>query len=593
MDANSLRKELRELQAELATLPMGYISRKKINGNVKYYLQWTEAGKKKSKYIDEAIVDDLNAQIEHRREIQLRIKTIQALLPKEHKKKNTVSFRTNVMVGDSLRAFAEVVAKYKKRYCISMLTDYLYNDVADKVFILFGLRRTGKTTLMRQAIGAMNDSDFQKTAFLQISSKNTLADVNADMKQLRSDGYRYVFVDEATLMEDFVEGAALFSDIFASTGMKIVLSGTDSLGFLFSEDTQLFDRCILLHTTFIPYREFEDVLGIHGIDEYIRYGGTMSLGGVHYNENSPFATKQKTDSYVDSAIAQNIQHSLECYRQAGHFRALRELYDRDELTNAINRVIEDYNHSFSLEVLTREFISHDLGQSAANLRRDRNNPTDILDRIDKEAFTRRLKELLEIKNKSEQTVSITNAHRMQIKEYLDLLDLTMDIPIQSLPVSEIEYRTVFTQPGIRYSQAEALVKSLMADKIFATLSAEDRACVVERILDEIKGRMLEDIVLLETTLAKKKQSVFKLEFAVGEFDMVIADEKNATCEIFEVKHSTVQTPEQYKNLVDAEKCKATAFRYGNITRRVVLYRGVSSMAGDIEYINVEEFLRSL
>lgn len=68
-------------------------------------------------------------------------------------------------------------------------------------------------------------------------------------------------------MEDFIEGAALFSDVFAASGMKIVLSGTDSLGFLFTEDEQLYDRCILLHTTWIPYREFEAVLGISGIDE--------------------------------------------------------------------------------------------------------------------------------------------------------------------------------------------------------------------------------------------------------------------------------------------------------------------------------------
>ena len=101
-----------------------------------------------------------------------------------------------------------------------------------------------------------------------------------------------------TLLDDFIEGAALFSDIFAASGMRIVLSGTDSLGFLFTEDEQLYDRCILLHTTFIPYREFESVLGIHGIDEYIRYGGTMSLGGVHYNESSTFASKERADEYV-------------------------------------------------------------------------------------------------------------------------------------------------------------------------------------------------------------------------------------------------------------------------------------------------------
>ena len=94
-----------------------------------------------------------------------------------------------------------------------------------------------------------------------------MAEINADLKKLESAGYKYIFIDEVTLMKDFIEGAALFSDIFAASGMKVVLSGTDSLGFLFSEDEQLFDRCIMLHTTFIPYREFERVLGIGGIDE--------------------------------------------------------------------------------------------------------------------------------------------------------------------------------------------------------------------------------------------------------------------------------------------------------------------------------------
>lgn len=50
---------------------------------------------------------------------------------------------------------------------------------------------------------------------------------------------------------------------------------------------------IMLHTTFISYREFENVLGIKGIDEFIRYGGTMSMGGINYNEKSSFATKKK------------------------------------------------------------------------------------------------------------------------------------------------------------------------------------------------------------------------------------------------------------------------------------------------------------
>jgi hypothetical protein len=58
----------------------------------------------------------------------------------------------------------------------------------------------------------------------------------------------------------------------------------------------------------------------------------MSLGGVHYNETSTFASKKSADEYVDSAIARNIQHSLECYDNQGHFRHLAELYEQGELT---------------------------------------------------------------------------------------------------------------------------------------------------------------------------------------------------------------------------------------------------------------------
>lgn len=40
--------------------------------------------------------------------------------------------------------------------------------------------------------------------------------------------------------------------------------------------------------------------------------------------------------------------------------------------------------------------------------------------------------------------------------------------------------------------------------------------IQERILNEIKGRMLEDIVLLETKMANPKKQVVVLQFPVGE-----------------------------------------------------------------------------
>lgn len=593
MEPSELQNRLTELKRQIEMLPAGSITKKTVNGKVYFYHRWTEEKKRREKYLPAEEVDSFREKIERRKALEKELKALQKQqLAQVRPAKPAYSFRTNVRTGESLRAFSASVRRYRRRECFQHLHDYIYGEPQDRVLILYGLRRTGKTTMIRQIFAEMSDAELEKAAFIQITAKDTLADVNRDLRMLENLGFCYVFLDEVTLMEDFIEGAALFSDVFAACGMKIVLSGTDSLGFLFTEDEQLYDRCILLHTTFIPYREFERVLGIHGIDEYIRYGGTMSLGGVHYNETSTFASKKSADEYVDTAIARNIQHSLRCYQYEGHFRNLRDLYDRDELTSAINRVVEDMNHRFTLEVLTRDFKSHDLGISAQNLRRDRENPTDILDRIDLPAVTESLRQLLEIRNRAEQTAQLDDVHAAEIKAYLELLDLTQSIGVRSLPDAGRESeRTVITQPGLRYAQADALIRSLLLDETFSALSLPERTAVQARILSEIRGRMLEDIVLLETRMANPGKQVFVLQFPVGEFDMVVFDPDAGCCQIFEIKHSTEAVPQQYRHLIDAEKCAQTEHRYGTITEKTVLYRGEDRMIGEIRYRNVEEYLR--
>lgn len=596
MHENDILLKIRDLEKQIFDLPIGTLSIKTINGNRYYYHRWYENKRRKEKYIPIEEVPALQEQIQHRKLLEDELKILKKKLSPQRSsvKKSAYEFITNVLVGESLRNYSKSVQNYQKRECYQRLFDYVYSNTTDKVFILYGLRRTGKTTLIRQILLNMNDVDLAKTAFIQITAQDSLADLNKDLKYLEENNYHYVFLDEVTLMDDFIEGAALFSDVFAACGMKIVLSGTDSLGFMFTEDEQLYDRCITLHTTFIPYREFERVIGIHGIDEYIRYGGTMSLGGVNYNETSPFANEKSANEYVDTAIARNIQHSLRCYQYEAHFRNLRELYDKNELTSAINRVVEDMNHRFTLEVLKRDFHSNDLGISASNLRRDRLNPTNILDQVNVVKITNRMRTLLEIRNQSEQTVKLDDIHTTEIQEYLNLLDLTQEIDVISLAsLNRKETRTVIAQPGLRYAQADALIKSLLLDEKFSDLSLAERNYVTERILNEIKGRMMEDIVLLETKLANPKKQVFVLQFAIGEFDMVLFDPETSSCKIFEIKHSDQIIEQQYRHLIDEKKCSDTEHRYGAITDKYVLYRGETQNIGEIQYKNVEEYLNNL
>lgn len=568
MSQEELMNAIAEIEREIAILPEGSITKKKIRDKEYYYHRITRNGKRVEKYIDFKDVAELKDRIDRRKKLEKDLKELkkQMIPEKATTKEEHLEFKTTVRTGSRLRAQIAVTKKYKKRECIRELRDYVFGSQTDKVFVIYGLRRTGKTTMIRQILTELPETEFRKAAFIQVRSRDTLEDIDEDLRLLETKGFKYVFIDEVTLMEDFIEGAALFSDIYASSGMKIVLSGTDSLGFAFSKEEQLYDRCIMMHTTFIPYREFEEVLGIKGIDEYIRYGGTMSLSGVNYNEDAIFASARSAEEYIDTAIAKNIQHSLKMYEYGGHFRSLLDLYEKGELTNVINRVVENINHSFTRSVVERTFKSHDIAVTASNLLRDR----------------------------EEQSIQIEDYHMAQIEEYLTLLDLIMKIDLESLPeVNRKESVTVITQPGMRYAQANAIVSNLLLDAKFSELSLVERQRILDRLLSEIRGRMMEDIVLLETKIAHPEKKVFKLQFAVGEFDMVVFDPKELNCKIYEVKYSKEQVPKQSRHLKDEEKCAMTSHRYGEITGKYVIYRGESGSLEGIQYLNVEEYLKSL
>ena len=590
MSKDEIDENIEELEERKENLAKGSISRKRIGGEDYFYHRTRENGKVKEKYIRFKELDALRAEIEERHRIEKKIKEM-----KLTEKEERPTFLTDIVISDALIDISSSVAGWKKRSIFKSLETYIYSSLSDRVFILYGLRRTGKTTMIRQLIHEMNKEDRDATAYIRINRSTTLKDVYKDMKKLQSMHYRYVFIDEVTLLEDFIEGAAVFSDIFASSRMKIVLSGTDSLGFMLSADDELYDRTVTLHTTFIPYQEFVNVLSINSIDEYIRYGGTMCVGGSLYNSiSSPFKDESTTDRYINLSIAGNIQSSLAFYKDGGHFRALYPLYEKDELSNVIERVVEDINHRFTVETITRPFKSSDLSISARNLRKDRVSPLDILDYLDTGAITRKLMELLSIKNKEEQMVDIDSAVVSEIEEYLVNLDLIYYVDVVSLGEKRSKSRRVLiSQPGLRYAQAEALIESIIDNESFNQIPAEKKAMITDRILSEIKGRMLEDIILLETKLSYQEKEVFVVHFSEGEFDMVIFDPKKINCDLFEIKHSREAVPEQYKHITDERKCALTTHFYGEITSRNVIYRGESKSVGNIRYVNVEEYLLSL
>lgn len=172
------------------------------------------------------------------------------------------------MIGKAIESILSHRIVYRSKYpeeTEDTISEIRNNDFREKTLktlnqlygsenacLIYGLRRTGKTTMLMQAISELPKD---KTAYIKIMTTDSMANLNHDLKLLSGLGYQYVFIDEVTLLKDFIDGASLFSDVYAMFGMKIVLSGTDSLGFAISADEELYDRAVTIHTTFIPFRE--------------------------------------------------------------------------------------------------------------------------------------------------------------------------------------------------------------------------------------------------------------------------------------------------------------------------------------------------
>lgn len=575
---------LATIKEEIESLPSGSLSRKPVNGHLYWYHRWYENGKLKEKYVPESDVDDLRKRIQRRKDLKETLQTLEEVWVLRDPKPIGMP---SIKKGRELEDFISDIPDFKTRSMLKKIEDYLNGPNISRVLILYGLRRTGKTTMMKQAISRMGAEQRAMTAYVYIDRTTQFEVLGNELEKLAKEGIKYFFLDEISRLDGLITNGSWFSDVLASGNRRVVMSGKDSLSFYFAEGDELYDRTMKLHTTWIPYTEFSRLVGVSSIDDYLRSGGILSP--------KAFSGAEETRAYVLTSIADNIQHSLENYNFGGMFDSLKKLYENDELRNAIERLVEDMNHQFTIEVITRDFISHDLGISARNLRFDKNSPNTILTEIDKDKVTNALMERLSILNSEEQNVKIDKHSLVQLKKYMEILDLIFLSTSINAVSGERSARIIISQPGLRYNQCMALLESLKEDPQIALLGEEETKTLFSRIESEILGRMMEDVVILETAKARQDRmtKVFTLNFLNGEYDMVVYDQKESSCEIYEIKHSDKADPSQYRDLVDETMLERTRFLYGEISSRHVIYRGESCEIDGIGYLNVEEYLKSL
>lgn len=500
-----------------------------------------------------------------------------------------------VYQGTELENYVNGICKdYKERTLLEDLHKYMLSKDSTKVCCLYGLRRTGKSVMMAQEIKRLND--YNNCIFVLCEDGDRMWDVRKKIDQAlkKNPECRNVFIDEATKAKRFINTCSYFADGYSVKGIKVVLSGTDSLGFFIASGKELFNRVTFLHTTFISFREYNRVLG-KGINDYIEYGGTLTDG-----EENVFYNNDRASFYTNAAIVENISHTLDNWDDGRNYAydVLRDIIKHHELPSFINKVIEYHNRRFLADIINKEFISHDL-HSLIDLMYKHPDRFDDPAPLEANEMNDRVRIALGIKDRHFNQADEDSVNA--IVDYLKRLDVLYQIPkIKSLDMTK-ENEYIFTQVGMRYCQAVALSKALVDSEVFGVYNEVQQQEILQKLKSDIKGGILEDIVFYQLSkdfvLPDEQEKFYAVtkyrDTKSREIDVLVLDYKQKTVLAVEVKLSDKKTDNQIRHLTDNEVCSDIETKTGmSIINKAVVYLGKTDISKDgIIYINAEDFLK--
>lgn len=474
------------------------------------------------------------------------------------------------ITGDKLINTAKSYSDLNPRDTLKEIDEYIQDKTQGRILELFGLRRTGKTTLIFQEIQLLLDRGIDPNSIIYIngSSDNSIFQV---IKFLNNNlQFKYVFIDEITYLADFVAGSNVLCDM--QYMIKTVVTGTDSLSFLLASSL-MFDRYVKVSTTFISYNEWVKLYnGKTDIFDYIHNAGI--LGGY-----------EDSDSYINKSINTNIQNSLEkgLYYSSdkylyGNIRDLIDVYPR-----LITKITEDCTNRFTKQAIKSTFTSM--------MSMGFNEHTKILSSKEKYLIDSTISKNLNLDFKS---MDIDKNDIDTLVELLNELDFYKKFTIINSDShnKKVEYKELQVQSAIRYGQFMQFLDILKTELSLLGIPSED---FVKEFLPNLEGHLIEQAVQLHVLYkASKDWLVFTYKNTVinAEIDLILVNKNTLDSYLIEIKRSFKRKSKYYRWLVDKDVMNDLNINFGirKEPKKIILYNGDSIKIDSIEYINIEEFL---
>ena len=162
MDKRLDQDEIDALREELAGLPRGRVRGKTIKGVRRFYLQWVENGKTKSRYLSADEVEPMRQTVARRRELVKLLRGYPVRPEGDLPEAENIS----VLRGESLARWARTAAAWERRDKFDSLMRFVRGVQEPRVCIVYGLRRTGKTTMLMQAVNQLSPEQFDRAAYM-------------------------------------------------------------------------------------------------------------------------------------------------------------------------------------------------------------------------------------------------------------------------------------------------------------------------------------------------------------------------------------------------------------------------------------------
>lgn len=514
----------------------------------------------------------------------------------------------------------------RKRFSYPAVRKYAFGRPNGKLLAITGLRRTGKTVEMLQCAQELEQAG-KKVLFLSFQTPPEevmlhhpeelvqISELYEVLRDSKESGIDVVFLDEITNVNGFQSGNSL-ADAYARD-FPIVVSGTDSLGMEFAaKGPALYDRIYLVHTSYIPFAEYAYLLPDKTLDDYIRYGGTL-------HEESPYKNVQTANEYLNRSIAGNITHSLRFYaeQEDPSYPLLIDLYRDKELVSAIQKIANKAGQDVTLRALRKEYTSAPIRTAFRNVKRAEDafdialaEHSGLLQETEK-----KLRELFDIKLNRELKNPLTETHMESLKAYLYQLGLLRQIPVYSQLTNEQVIRDtpreLLLQPGMLYCHAAEAIKLLQEENFpWKEWQISDQKSFLERLERQVKGDILEGLILMDTRLAFGRQeekispldniyvSKIRVESALwkeslltgAEIDVCVREPKGQSLSLLEVKYAKTAEDGQSKWLRNSLFLDYIQTRFsGTVKHRMVIYNGESNLTGEILYVNAEQYLKTI